>query len=99
MPAPAMDLKTAASNRPRAPRVAMHYEISVQGVQQRVELPFVTGVIADLSGRPSEALPRVAERSFVEIDRDNFDFILASIGQQSYRRMGVVGIREHLDEH
>ena len=43
------------------------------------ELPFVCGILADLSGKPEEALPRLADRKFVEIDRDNFNDIMASI--------------------
>jgi len=51
----------------------MHYEVEVHGLRRRVELPFVTAVIADLSGKPTEPLPPMADRLFVEIDRDSFE--------------------------
>src|SRR6058998_4245197 len=59
--------------RNRAPRVQIEYDVELYGAQKRVELPFVMGVMADLSGKPAEALPPVGERKFLEIDVDNFD--------------------------
>jgi type VI secretion system protein ImpB len=59
--------------RNRAPRVQIDYEVELYGAQKKVELPFVMGVMADLSGNPAEPLPGVAERKFLEIDVDNFD--------------------------
>src|SRR5262247_3928624 len=59
--------------RNRAPRVQIEYDVELYGAQQKVELPFVMGVMADLSGKPAEALPDVADRKFLEIDIDNFD--------------------------
>ncbi|RQQ52706.1 type VI secretion system contractile sheath small subunit [Burkholderia stagnalis] len=59
--------------RNRAPRVQIEYDVEVYGSEKKVELPFVMGVLADLSGKPAESLPAVAERSFLEIDIDNFD--------------------------
>jgi type VI secretion system protein ImpB len=59
--------------RNRAPRVQIEYDVEVYGSQKKVELPFVMGVMADLSGKPSEALPSVEDRKFLEIDVDNFD--------------------------
>jgi type VI secretion system protein ImpB len=59
--------------RNRAPRVQIEYDVEVYGAQQRVELPFVMGVMSDLSGKPQQALPAVAERKFNDIDIDNFD--------------------------
>lgn len=59
--------------RNRAPRVQIEYDLEVYGAEKKVSLPFVMGVMADLSGKPSEALPGVADRSFQEIDADNFD--------------------------
>src|SRR5579862_6139354 len=58
--------------RNRAPRVQIEYDVEVYGAEKKVELPFIAGVMADLSGRPSEALPSVDERKFLEIDMDNF---------------------------
>ena len=59
--------------RNRAPRVQIEYDVEVYGAEKKVELPFVMGVMADLSGKPAEALPAVDERKFLEIDVDNFD--------------------------
>jgi type VI secretion system protein ImpB len=59
--------------RNRAPRVQIEYEVELYGAQKKIELPFVMGVMADLSGKPAEALPEVGERKFLEIDVDNFD--------------------------
>lgn len=57
----------------RAPRVQIEYDVELGGAQKKVDLPFVMGVMADLSGNPAEALPDVASRKFLEIDVDNFD--------------------------
>jgi type VI secretion system protein ImpB len=59
--------------RNRAPRVQIEYDVEVYGAEKKVELPFVMGVMADLSGKPADALPSVEERKFLEIDVDNFD--------------------------
>jgi len=59
--------------RNRAPRVQIEYDVEVYGSEKKVELPFVMGVLADLSGNPVEGLPAVSERRFLEIDIDNFD--------------------------
>ncbi|MFT3784261.1 MAG: type VI secretion system contractile sheath small subunit [Nibricoccus sp.] len=57
----------------RAPRVQIEYDVELGGAQKKVDLPFVTGVMADLSGNSAEPLPDVASRKFLEIDVDNFD--------------------------
>jgi len=59
--------------RNRAPRVQIEYDVEVYGAQKKVQLPFVMGVMSDLSGKPKEALPPVDDRKFLEIDVDNFD--------------------------
>ena len=59
--------------RNRAPRVQIEYDVEIYGAEKKVQLPFVMGVLADLSGKPAEALPAVADRKFLEIDVDNFD--------------------------
>lgn len=59
--------------RNRAPRVQIEYDVELYGAEKKVELPFVMGVMADLSGKPAEALPAVGDRKFLEIDIDNFD--------------------------
>lgn len=57
----------------RAPRVHIEYDVETYGAKKATELPFVMGVMADLSGKPAEALPAVGERKFVEISGDDFD--------------------------
>jgi len=64
--------------RNRAPRVQVEYDVEVYGAQKKVELPFVMGVMADLSGKPADPLAPVADRKFMEIDVDNFDDRLKS---------------------
>ncbi len=59
--------------RNRAPRVQIEYDVEVYGAQKKVQLPFVMGVMSNLSGSPSEPLPPVADRTFLEISVDNFD--------------------------
>lgn len=59
--------------RNRAPRVQIEYDVELYGAEKKVQLPFVMGVLADLSGNPAEALPPVADRKALEIDVDNFD--------------------------
>ena len=59
--------------RNRAPRVQIEYDVEVYGAEKKVQLPFVMGVMSDLSGKPEDDLPPVADRKFLEIDVDNFD--------------------------
>jgi type VI secretion system ImpB/VipA family protein len=59
--------------RNRAPRVQIEYDVETYGSEKKVQLPFVVGVMADLSGKPAEPLAAVADRKFLEIDIDNFD--------------------------
>jgi type VI secretion system protein ImpB len=59
--------------RNRAPRVQIEYDVELYGAEKKIELPFVMGVMADLSGKPTEPLAAVDERKFLEIDVDNFD--------------------------
>lgn len=66
-------------SRVRPPRVQITYDVEIGDAIEKKELPFVVGVLADLSGKPAEALPPVRDRKFVEIDRDNFNEVLASI--------------------
>jgi type VI secretion system protein ImpB len=65
--------------RNRAPRVQIEYDVEVYGAQKKIQLPFVMGVMADLSGTPAEPLPAVADRKALEIDVDNFDDRLKSM--------------------
>ena len=66
-------------DRVRSPRVHITYDVEVGGAIENKELPFVLGVLGDYSGMPEEQLPRVRDRKFVEIDRDNFDQVLAAM--------------------
>jgi type VI secretion system protein ImpB len=67
--------------RVRPPRVQITYDVETGGAIEKKELPFVVGVMADLSGQPDPAkpLPQIKDRNFVEIDRDNFDKVLAKM--------------------
>ncbi len=65
--------------RNRSPRVQIEYDVEVYGAQKTIQLPFVMGVLSDLSGNPAEKLPGVADRKFLEIDVDNFDERLKSM--------------------
>ncbi len=66
-------------DRIRSPRVHITYDVEVGGAIQLKELPFVVGVLGDFSGKPEEPLPRMKERKFVSIDRDNFNQVLAGM--------------------
>ena len=59
--------------RNRAPRVQIEYDVELYGAEKKVDLPFVMGVISDLSGKSNEGLPPLAERGFMEIGGDNFN--------------------------
>lgn len=63
-------------DRVRAPRVHITYDVEIGDAIEMKEIPFVVGVLADLSGKPDEPLPKLKSRKFVEIDRDNFDTVL-----------------------
>lgn len=63
-------------NRVRPPRVQLSYDVEIGDAIEQKELPFVVGVLSDLSGNPEEPLPRLRDRKFVNIDGDNFDEVL-----------------------
>ena len=63
-------------DRVRPPRVHITYDVETGGAIEMKELPFVMGVLSDLSGQPAEPLPRLSNRQFVEIDRDNFNDVM-----------------------
>ena len=65
--------------RNRAPRVQIEYDIEVYGAEKKVQLPFVMGVMSDLSGKPKDALAPVEDRKFLEVDVDNFDSRMKSM--------------------
>ncbi|MDR0630525.1 MAG: type VI secretion system contractile sheath small subunit [Holosporales bacterium] len=66
-------------DRVRKPRVHITYDVEIGNAIEKKELPFVVGVMADLSGNPEVPLPIIKNRKFVEIDRDNFADIMAVI--------------------
>ncbi len=66
-------------DRIRPPRVQITYDVEVGGAIELKELPFVLGVMGDFVGKPEEALPGLKNRKFVEVDRDNFDQVLAGM--------------------
>jgi type VI secretion system protein ImpB len=65
--------------RNRAPRVQIEYDVELYGAEKKVQLPFVMGVLSDLSGKPAEPLPPVSDRKFLEVDVDNFDSRMKSM--------------------
>jgi type VI secretion system protein ImpB len=65
--------------RVRPPRVNISYDVETGGAIESKELPFLMGVLADLSGTPAEALPKLKDRKFVEVTPDNFDSVLKNM--------------------
>ncbi len=65
--------------RNRAPRVQIEYDVELYGAEKKVQLPFIMGVLADLSGKPADPLAPVADRKFLEVDVDNFDSRMKSM--------------------
>jgi len=63
-------------DRIRSPRVHITYDVEIGDAIEMKEIPFVIGVLSDLSGKPDEPLPKLKDRKFVEIDRDNFNSVL-----------------------
>jgi type VI secretion system protein ImpB len=66
-------------SRVRPPRVHITYDVETGGAIEKREIPFVVGVMADLSGLPEKPLPPLKDRKFVEIDKDTFDRVLGQI--------------------
>jgi type VI secretion system protein ImpB len=75
-------------DRVRPPRVQITYDVEIGDAIVMKELPFVVGIMADLSGKPAEALPPMRERKYVEIDRDNFNDIMKATGPRLALRVG-----------
>ena len=69
--------KSVGRNRP--PRVHIEYDTELYGSEKKTELPFVMGVMSDLSGKSDKPLPTIAERKFKEIDVDNFEETIEDI--------------------
>lgn len=66
-------------DRVRSPRVHITYDVEIGDAIEMKEIPFVVGVLGDYSGKPEEPLPKLMERKFTEIDRDNFNSVLAGM--------------------
>ena len=66
-------------DRVRPPRVQVTYDVQVGEAIEIKDLPFVMGVLGDFTGQPTEPLPRVKDRKFVEVNPDNFDAVLESM--------------------
>jgi type VI secretion system protein ImpB len=73
--------------RVRPPRVQITYDVEIGGAMELKELPFVVGVLGDFSGQPAQQLPRVKDRKLIEIDRDNFDEVLAGMAPRLAMRV------------
>ena len=72
--------------RVRAPRVHVTYDVEVGDAIEMKEIPFVVGVLADLVGKPEEPLPKLKDRKFIEIDRDNFNNVMEGMAPRlAYR--------------
>lgn len=96
-------------DRVRPPRVHITYDVEIGDAVEQKEIPFVAGVMSDLSGKPEKPLPPLKERKFVEVDRDNFNSVLEGMAPRiSYRvdnkiedndtRVGVELTFKHLDD-
>lgn len=80
-------------NRIRPPRVQITYDVETGGAEVKKQLPFVVGIMSDLSGKPESPLPPLKERKFVEIDRDNLNDVMVSIQPRLALR-----VKNRLDE-
>src|SRR3954454_12565500 len=67
-------------SRVRPPRVQITYDVEIGDAIEKREIPFVAGVLADLSGMPEKPLPAISKRKFVQIDRDNVNDVMKKIG-------------------
>ena len=66
-------------SRVRPPRVHITYDVEVNGAPEKRQIPFVVGVMGDLSGQPEKPLPALGKRNFVKIDKDSFDNVMGAI--------------------
>lgn len=74
-------------SRVRPPRVQITYDVEIGDAIETKELPFVLGVLGDYSGQPKKPLPKLKERKFVEVDRDNFDEVLKGMAPRLQMRV------------
>lgn len=73
--------------RVRPPRVQLSYDVEIGDAIEKKELPFVVGVLGDFSGNPEQALPKVRDRKFINIDRDNFDDVMSGMTPRAVYRV------------
>lgn len=97
-------------DRKRPPRVQITYDVEIGGAIQKKELPLVVGVLADLSGKPDKEPPKLRDRKFVEIDRDNFNGVLKAaaprlvldvddkLSKDKQQRLKAELVFEHMDD-
>lgn len=71
----------------RPPRVQLTYDVEKGDAIEHKELPFVVGVLGDFSGQPEEALPKIKDRKFVNVDLDNFDDVMAGTAPRAVYRV------------
>ena len=71
----------------RPPRVQLTYDVEKGDAIEQKELPFVVGVMGDFSGTPENALPKVKDRKFVNVDLDNFDEVMEAAGPRAVYRV------------
>ena len=84
-------------DRVRAPRVHITYDVEIGDAIEMKEIPFVVGVLADLSGKPDQSLPKMKDRKFIEIDRDNFDQVLEGMSPRlAYRVDNIYDVCQRL---
>src|SRR5579872_4896268 len=85
-------------DRVRLPRVQITYDVEIGNAIEKKELPFIVGILADLSGKPAEPLAPVKERKFVEIDRDNLNDVLAALAPRLAFRVPNKLVKESTDQ-
>lgn len=85
-------------DRVRPPRVQITYDVEIGDAIEMKELPFVVGIMADLSGQREKELPVLKERKYVEIDRDNFDDIMKAIGPRLSFKVDAMTFEPYADE-
>jgi len=73
--------------RVRPPRVQLSYDVEIGDAIEKKELPFVVGVLGDFSGNPEQPLPKVRDRKFINIDRDNFDDVMSGMTPRAVYRV------------
>ncbi len=71
----------------RPPRVQLTYDVEKGDAIEQKEIPFVVGVLGDFSGKPEEALPKIKDRKFVNVDMDNFDEVMEGMAPRAVFRV------------